>query len=185
MVIILVDQLFWRPLVAWGDRFKLERSAAAETPHSWYWLSFAVHVWPVSSAGNLGPLRETFSNCVHFPSSRAAPRYGTGPRHDDRLYHALLVLLAIGLEVWGMHFILTEVGLGEVGQVLLMGLATFARVVLLVVLSTVIWVPIGVAIGFTPRLAQLLSQWSSSWPRSPRNFSSRLRRWVFIKAGSV
>ena len=35
VVIILVDQLFWRPLVAWGDRFKLERSAASETPHSW------------------------------------------------------------------------------------------------------------------------------------------------------
>ena len=35
VVIILVDQLFWRPLVAWGDRFKLEHSAAAEAPHSW------------------------------------------------------------------------------------------------------------------------------------------------------
>jgi NitT/TauT family transport system permease protein len=71
-------------------------------------------------------------------------------RHDDRLYHALLVLLAIGLGVWGMHFILTEGSLGEMSQVLLMGLATFARVALLVVLSTVIGVPIGVAIGFTP-----------------------------------
>jgi hypothetical protein len=57
-------------------------------------------------------------------------------RHDDRLYHALLVLLAIGLGVWGMHFILTEGSLGEMSQVLLMGLATFARVALLVVLST-------------------------------------------------
>jgi len=35
VVIVLVDQFFWRPLVAWADKFKLERSAAAESPRSW------------------------------------------------------------------------------------------------------------------------------------------------------
>ena len=95
----------------------------------------------------------------------------------DRLYNALLVILAMGLGVWGVHFILTEVGLGEMGQVLLMGLATFARVVLLVVLSTVIWgAPIGVAIGFTPRLARALPAARSPVPGLvPRELSVSLR----------
>ncbi len=35
LVIVAVDQLFWRPLVAWSDKFKLERSSAAEPPRSW------------------------------------------------------------------------------------------------------------------------------------------------------
>ena len=163
VVIILVDQLFWRPLVAWGDRFKLEHSAAAEVPQSWVLDLLRSARLPRLLASIFAPVRETLSTiCARLFPARA-PRRTRAPdnRHDDRLYDALLVILAIGLGVWGVHFILTEVGLGEMGQVLLMGLATFARVVLLVILSTVIWVPIGVAIGFTPRLARLLQ------PRGP------------------
>ncbi len=35
-VIVLLDQLLWRPLVAWGDRFKLEQNESDEKPHSWF-----------------------------------------------------------------------------------------------------------------------------------------------------
>src|SRR6202011_6160465 len=35
VVIVLIDQLFWRPVVAWADKFRLEQSAAAEAPRSW------------------------------------------------------------------------------------------------------------------------------------------------------
>ena len=35
VTILLVDQLFWRPLVAWSDKFRLEQSASAESPQSW------------------------------------------------------------------------------------------------------------------------------------------------------
>ena len=184
VVIILVDQLFWRPLALWGDRFKLERSAAAETPHSWVLDILRSARLPSLLAGVCAPLHETLSNTCTWLFPARAPRRTMAPadRHDDRLYHALLVLLAIGLGGWGVHFILTEVSLGEIGQVLLMGLATFARVALLVVLSTIIWVPIGVAIGFTPRLARLHSQWSV--PASfPANFLFPFATIVFIKAG--
>jgi NitT/TauT family transport system permease protein len=104
-------------------------------------------------------------------------------RHDDRLYNAMLVILAIGLGVWDVHFILTEVSLGEMGQVLLMGLATFARVVLLVIFSTIIWVPIGVAIGFTPRLARLLQPVVQFLASFPANFLFPFATIVFIHAG--
>src|SRR5262249_36665462 len=158
VVILLVDQLFWRPLVAWGDRFKLERSAAAEAPHAWVLDILRSARLPRLLAGVCAPVRETLSTtCARLFPARAPRRARSlDDRHDDRLYEALLVLLTIGLGIWGVHFILTEVGLGEMGQVLLMGLATCARVAVLVVLSTVLWVPVGVAIGFTPRLARLL-----------------------------
>ena len=185
VVIILVDQLFWRPLVAWGDRFKLERSAASETPHSWVLDILRSARLPSLLAGIFAPVRETLSNTCTWLFPARAPRRTMAPdnRHDDRLYHALLVLLAIGLGVWGMHFILTEVSPGEIGQVLLMGLATFARVALLIVLSTVIWVPIGVAIGFTPRLARLLQPVVQFLASFPANFLFPFATMVFINAG--
>ena len=69
------------------------------------------------------------------------------------------------------------------GQVLLMGLATFTRVALLVVLSTVIWVPIGVAIGFTPRLARLLQPVVQFLASFPANFLFPFATIVFINVG--
>jgi NitT/TauT family transport system permease protein len=185
IVIILVDQCFWRPLVAWGDRFKLEHSAAAETPHSWVLDILRSARLPRLLSRVMTPVRETLSTtCARLFPARA-PRHPRAPdaRPDDRLFDAVLVILAIGLGLWGVHFILTEVGLGEMGQVLLMGLTTFARVVLLVVLSTVIWVPIGVAIGFTPRLARLLQPLVQFLASFPANFLFPFATMVFIHVG--
>jgi NitT/TauT family transport system permease protein len=36
LVIVLVDQLLWRPIVVWSQRFKMEDTASAEQPHSWF-----------------------------------------------------------------------------------------------------------------------------------------------------
>jgi NitT/TauT family transport system permease protein len=185
VVILLVDQLFWRPLVAWRDRFKLERSAAAEAPHSWVLDILRNARVPRLLAGVCAPVREMLSTaCARlFPARTARRAMGPDSRHDDRLYNALLVLLVIGLGVWGVYFILTEVGLGEIGQVLLMGLATFARVAVLVALSTVLWVPMGVAIGFTPRLARLLQPVIQFLASFPANFLFPFATMAFINVG--
>ena len=68
-------------------------------------------------------MRETLSTTCTWLFPARAPRRTRAPdnRHDDRLYDAMLVILAIGLGVWGVHFVLTEVGVGEIGQVLLRG----------------------------------------------------------------
>jgi NitT/TauT family transport system permease protein len=185
IVIILVDQCFWRPLVAWGDRFKLEHSAAAETPHSWVLDIFRSARLPRLLSRVMTPVCETLSTtCARLFPARAPRRtMSQDRRYHDRLYDAMLVLLAIGLGLWGVHFILTEVDLREMGQVLLMGLATFARVVLLVVLSTMIWVPIGVAIGFTPRLARLMQPLVQFLASFPANFLFPFATMVFIHVG--
>jgi NitT/TauT family transport system permease protein len=145
VVILLVDQFFWRPLVAWGGRFKLERSAAAEAPHSWVLNLLRSARLPRLLAGVCALVREPLSTtCARlFPARVPRRARSVDDRHDDRLYNALLVLLAIGLGIWDVHFIRTEAGLGEMGQVLLMSLATYTRVAVLVVLSTVLWVPLG------------------------------------------
>ena len=185
VVILLVDQLFWRPLVAWGDRFKLEHSAAAEAPPRGYWISCAVPVCPVS-------WRASLPRCVRrsgppAPGSTARARAGAGRR-------ATGAVPAVRCACW--RFWLVDLVSGGAFHphgswsrrdwpALRMGLATFARVVLLVVLSTVIWVPIGVAIGFSPRLARLLQPVVQFLASFPANFLFPSQRLSLSTWGSV
>jgi len=70
--------------------------------------------------------------------------------------------------IWSLvHFISTEVGWGEVGHVLLLGLYTLIRVVVLLVLATLVWVPVGVWIGMNPVWAsrtQAVAQFLAAFP---------------------
>jgi len=75
------------------------------------------------------------------------------------------------------------IGIGEVGHVALLGLATFARVVVLLAVSTLIWTPVGVAIGFNPRLARLAQPVALLLASFPANFLFPLAALLFIHAG--
>ena len=87
----------------------------------------------------------------------------------DRLFNAAVIGIVIALSVVALRFILTTVGFGEIFKVFGLGLATMARVAVLVAFATIVWTPIGVAIGFNPRLAsafQPVVQFLSSFPVS-------------------
>ena len=66
-----------------------------------------------------------------------------------------------------LGYIDAETGLGQFGVAALLGLATFARVVVLLVVGTLVWVPVGVWIGLSPkvtRFAQPVVQVLASFP---------------------
>jgi len=185
VIILLVDQLFWRPLVAWADRFKLERSASAEAPHSWMLDLFRRSRLPKLLAYVFAPLREWLGYmATRLWPARTPRRVGLPTeKQDDRLYDALILILVVVLGVWGVRFILSEVGLDEVGRALLLGLATFLRVTILMIFSTVVWVPIGVAIGFNPRLARLMQPVVLLLASFPANFLFPFATIFFIHTG--
>lgn len=58
VVILLVDQLFWRPLVAWSDKFRLEQSAGAAAPESWLYDLLTTARIPRLIGNWLAPSRE-------------------------------------------------------------------------------------------------------------------------------
>ena len=79
VIILLADELFWRPLVAWGDRFKLEHSAAAEVPQSWVLDLLRSARLPSLLASVFAPLRETLSTtCTWLFPARAPRRTSAG-----------------------------------------------------------------------------------------------------------
>lgn len=183
IVIVLVDQMFWRPLIAWSDKFRMEQSASAEAPESWVYDLLQTARIPRLLGKTLAPTREAINQLL----SRLT-RFGSTFRADadqeqqgDRLYN-LLLLIIIGLLIaWALHFILTTVGLGEVFKTIWLGTLTLLRVTLLLLLATVIWTPIGVAIGFNPKLARTLQPVVQFLASFPANFIFPFATLFFIR----
>jgi NitT/TauT family transport system permease protein len=154
IVILAYDQLLFRPLVAWVDRFRIDQEPGDDPPASWA-------LTMVRRSRLLGALATVFYGAVRWTSwapataglrvarSRAAPpawrawALGTG----------LLVLLALGLaRLW--HSPLTHFSWTELREVLLLALITMTRVVVLIALASLVWVPVGIWVGLRPRVTQ-------------------------------
>lgn len=169
VVILIYDQLLFRPLVAWSDKFRVEQSAGAVAPHSWLLVAirrtrvFHILLRPFESALAALP-RQRFALPAAVPSK--VDRWLSNA-WADRVW-LVLVLAAAAASIWLIaRFIATELAWGEVGKVVWLGVLTMLRVVVLMALATLIWVPIGVWIGLRPRVAervQPLAQFLAAFP---------------------
>jgi NitT/TauT family transport system ATP-binding protein len=152
ILILLIDQFFWKPLVTIADRYKVELSVGEEPR---FWL---VDLWRSASLPRYaGRVMEPVIRSVDRLLSRvtavpAQARTMKVSKTGDRIYNTVLILVVLALVVAALRFVLGEVGIGEVGHAALLGLATGGRVIALIAFSTVVWTPIGVAIGFNPKL---------------------------------
>jgi NitT/TauT family transport system permease protein len=185
VVIIAVDQLFWRPLIAWADKFRMEQSAAAEVPKSWLLNILKAARIPRYIAQVAAPLTDG----INFGMSKLMPARQpkeTDPLLEkliDQVYNFVLLLISGGLVALGLNFVLSTVGIWEVVKVFGLGMITFLRVAVMVVVSTLIWTPVGVAIGFNPRLAPLVQPVVQFLASFPANFAFPFATVFFIKTG--
>jgi NitT/TauT family transport system permease protein len=183
IVIVLVDQLFWRPLIAWSDKFRMEQSASAEAPESWVYDLLQTARIPRMLGKAITPIREAVNQLLSKltpPSSTFKTDPNQEPR-SDRLYNAILLIIIGILVAWALHFILTTVGLGEVFKTFWLGILTLLRVTVLLLFATVIWTPIGVAIGFNPKLARTLQPVVQFLASFPANFIFPFATLFFIR----
>ena len=184
VVIMLVNQLFWQPIVAWADKFRLEESAAAESPESWLFNLLKAARVPRLLGQMLTPIGEVTNRILSLLTPLRSP-YQSVTRQQhlvDHLYNFCLLILIGALLVSGIQFIFTTVGLDEVLKTFGLGLLTLGRVLLLLVFSTLIWTPIGVAIGFNPRLARKLQPIVLFLASFPANFIFPFATLLFIRA---
>jgi NitT/TauT family transport system permease protein len=183
LLVLLIDQFFWKPLVTMADRYKLELSAAEERR---FWV---VDLWRASSlpertARIAGPffftLDRLFSRMTQVAPAAEARRTS---KHGDTIFNILASLIAVGLLVLAIRFVLTGVGLHEVGHAAFLGLLTAMRVFALLIFSTLVWTPIGVAIGFNPKLARLSQPVIQILASFPANFLFPFATLGFIRLG--
>jgi NitT/TauT family transport system permease protein len=172
IVIIAYDQLLFRPLVAWADKFRMETTSSGNAPESW--LLDLVRRTRLIHRG-LVPMGKLFANAARVPMrlpglgriSFSLPRRPKPSLAGDMIWGILVILLTLYVVYRVVTYVRTGVDLAEVGHVLVLGLITLLRVALLIAISSVIWVPIGVLIGLRPALAekiQPLAQFLAAFP---------------------
>ncbi len=150
--IVLYDQLFFRPLIAWADKFRFEEGSDGAPPESWLltWLRRTDRVRRLVPA-LLAPLERsiTLFRTDHDGTSIRA-RVVHPPRAVERVGDAAIAAAIVIAAAWLARFIHTEVGWGEVAHAFLLGFYTMIRVIVLIALAALVWVPVGIWIGTRP-----------------------------------
>jgi len=172
LIIVATDQLIWRPVIAWSDKFKMEQSASSDRINS-----PILHLIQNSNAlltirkHTLTPISERIYSSLAERQvqqrrrqaegiEKAAPGWVRGTvlvaGSAIVLYAAVSALLKLR-EVHGAQFLLILKGAGS----------TFLRVNLSLLLASAWTIPAGVAIGFNPKLARIVQpivQVAASFP---------------------
>src|SRR5260221_937355 len=173
--ILVFDQLVWRPLIAWSEKFKVEQTEGKDHPQSWFldflrrsyaleWMSDHVG----AAFGRLSRLVARMGEGMAGGMRRNAPtllRTALRALAWIALGLGLVWLLVDALRIAGR--IRTELTPGDMLHVVWLGFLTFLRVVAMTVIATAIWTPIGVWIGLRPRVARIaqpLAQIAASFP---------------------
>ena len=156
LVIVVYDQLLFRPVVAWADKFRFEQTASATAPTSWMLDLFRRTRALRALTYPFAALNRVFSNLrIHLPR-RLSERAGSGPpsRVIDAVWLAI-VIACTGYAAWRVYqYLSASLALSDVLSAVGFGFITLARVVVLIALATLIWVPVGVWIGLRPKLAE-------------------------------
>ena len=166
IIIVLYDTLLFRPIVAWADKFKFEMTASSVAPTSFV-LDFLRRTRFIKVLGvvprGLWELSLMLTPRVGRPSP-ASPRL---VRYGDGVFYAALLAFAVWAVVTLLQVLPRDFGWPMVGHVLWLGLITGFKVIVLVGLSAMVWVPIGVWIGLRPAWAarvQPLAQFLAAFP---------------------
>jgi NitT/TauT family transport system permease protein len=167
VIIVAYDQLLFRPIVAWADKFRFEQTASAEEPESWFLdLLRRTHI-----AGRLiRPLSRLGSFLAPPTRRRRTAPMPVSPRLAqwvDGLWTVVISAAVIGA-VWAIaRYLFLHLNLADLLTAVGDGVLTFARVAILIVVASLIWVPIGVWIGLRPawsRRVQALVQFLAAFP---------------------
>jgi NitT/TauT family transport system permease protein len=172
-VIVLMDQLIWRPVITWADKFKFEQVESSATSQNSL-LNFIRRESFLIRAYRriLHPIVDWLTTQFARRAKRAAETFSsskvvTKPR---RWIAGLVLPIATILVGYAVYRCVQELaGLHRGDYFLLLRSAgyTFLRVNLALVIGALWTIPVGVAIGFSPRfsrVAQPLVQLAASIP---------------------
>ncbi len=186
VMIVAVNVLFWRPLTSWAERYKLEESEAADRQRSVVLDLLRRSAWPRVIGRTRRAAAEPLGRAMRVLGRDGTATLGGPPARTLRrgdIAFALLVGIPVLYGLYEMVSFLGARGASEFATALGLGAITFARVLVLVAVATVIWVPVGVWIGFNPRVARLAQPVVQVLASFPANFLFPLATLAFIHFG--
>ncbi len=174
IMILVVNFFFWRPLVAYVDKFRVEQSESELKAKSLVLNALRRSSWPAAIGRGKRALAEPVNRVMAAATGiddESLASHAARRRAGD-LAFTVVVAVALGYGLYTMlAFVATgSQGLAVFGTAFGYGFLTFLRVVVVVVAATLIWVPVGVWIGFNPRVAQFMQPIVQVLASFPANF---------------
>ncbi len=172
LIVVLTDQLLWRPLIAWSDKFKFENVESADRVKSpILHLLRNSNMLGIIQRHTLMPLGEgIYRSLAQRRDRKTALIQQTGSSRRGLVISVVLGALAIGtigLAAFHALLLLKQIHGHEFLSLLAGAGATFLRVNVSLLLASAWTIPVGVMIGFNPRLANItqpLAQIAASFP---------------------
>lgn len=156
-VVVALDQLVWRPVICWANKFKFEETEGAETPRSPILDALRrSRVLAFLRQRAIEPLRERVVRWAARPSDAPRERQVSTMRRVWLV--SIFVVVGLGAVGYGLAMAgLMMVGLGsnEMREIAHGAVATMLRVTAALLIGALWTIPVGVAIGFSPRLARV------------------------------
>jgi NitT/TauT family transport system permease protein len=161
LIIVATDQLIWRPLIAWSDKFKIEQveSTTRVTSPILSLLQqtsaltrLPARVWGSIEERIYHRLAQTRECRIVQPMDDTAGKGG-------KLFSRLLAVAASLFVLWGLSLaypLLRDATWAEIRLLLLGAGATYLRVNASIAIAALWTIPVGVTIGSNPRLARFL-----------------------------
>ena len=167
VVIVLYDQLIFRPLAVWAEKFRFEQTAGYAAPESWSLRMLRTsRVVAVLSAPAVRLLR-SLTTARWLVPRRSTERARMSKRALDWVWGAPLAVACLAGAVLTVRFVATELDWREVVRVFGLGFLTLIRVVVLIALASLVWVPIGIWVGLRPgwtKWVQPIAQFFAAFP---------------------
>jgi NitT/TauT family transport system permease protein len=169
VVILIYDQLLFRPLVAWANRFRVGAEQLEDEPQSW-----ALTVYRRSRL--IALLSAPFEQMMRWSYQLHPPSFGArgrGPvrknRRADWLWYAGLAGLCLYGGWRSYVFTTAQLTWTDLGLAMGLGAITMVRVVVLIALASLIWTPIGIYVGLRPRLTRFIQPLAQLLAAFPAN----------------
>jgi NitT/TauT family transport system permease protein len=173
IVILIYDQLLFRPLVAWSEKFKSEQISTEKTAESWVVNLFRRTHLLRHVGRKMSQAYDAFVNIRFFSLTYRVPVVHRLKIQDDRIlsyfWNSIFILIGVAVFVLLGRYIANNFSLREVTHVFVLGLVTALRVFILIVLCSLFWVPIGVWVGLRPRVARIIQPMAQLFAAFPAN----------------
>lgn len=169
VLILLYDQLLFRPIVAWADKFRFEQTASQDKPRSWVYSMIRRTRLIKRLTAPFGWAWDRLM-LVRLDGGRTQA-LSTSAVRSSRIVDRLWLVLVLAVAAWGawtaFDYMRQALSWADAREAFGGGLATLLRVIILIAVASVIWVPIGVWIGLRPAVAervQPLAQFLAAFP---------------------
>ncbi|WP_026882444.1 ABC transporter permease [Clostridium akagii] len=160
IVIILLDQLIWRPVTAWADKFKVELTESEDQPKPFFLKMLRrSYIIQLFTEKILSPIFVFIGESIESVLSKLKKSGGREYKKIGKVFKIILKIIALIIIVYAVFNIiklLTTLSVSDWGQIPRAALFSFLRVFAAQVIALIWTVPVGVAIGMNKKVANIL-----------------------------